>query len=86
MKLSDLKNGAVVELRSGQKYLKVDDTFLNLQNYGGFIPIQDYDENLLCTHPSLDEEKNLSIMDIVKVNNDVNSNTLYPNCCNQPAD
>ncbi len=64
MKLSELKNGAVVELRNGQRYLKVDNTFLLLEDFGGYMRIDSYAEDLKIK----DDDPE---WDIVKVNNNV---------------
>ena len=68
MKKSDLKNGAVVELRNGDKYILLlntyccdekDDYFISLRN-GGYLEFDDYDENL----ESEDGEKEYDIMKV----------------------
>lgn len=68
MKKSDLKNGAVVELRNGDKYILLlntyycnekDDYLISLRN-GGYIEFDDYDKNL----ESKDGEKKYDIMKV----------------------
>ena len=68
MKKSDLKNGAVVKLRNGDKYILLlntyygdekDDYFISLRN-GGYLEFDDYDENL----ESEDGEKEYDIMKV----------------------
>ena len=81
MTKSELKNGAVVELRNRQKFLKVDNTLLNVEHFveNGAVPFMDltsFTEDL--NHDSLDHK-----WDIVKANNNVFSkfdclnNALY---------
>ena len=73
MKKSDLKIGDVLQTRNGYKYFLVlnsewgccKDIMLNLN--GGFMPLEDYNENLLC--------KDDNEFDIVKVC----SNGIVPN-------
>lgn len=72
MKITDLKNGAVVEIRSGNRYLKVDNTLLNLKLDGGYLPIFDYDDNLKSRAGGV-------IFDIVKVWNSAPSSQGYCN-------
>lgn len=71
----DIKNGAVVELRDGGRYLKVDDTILSLDMSGDFMPLQKYDNNLNCILSGAEE------FDIMKVLNP-KENKENENCCN----
>lgn len=73
MKKSELKNGAVVELRNGGKYLKVDDTLISFEIDGSFNSLNHYNEDLK-TYYSSD-------FDIIKVNNNV-ENDAHKECCN----
>ena len=61
MKLSELKDGAVVELRNGWQYMKVGDTLMHCPTDDKFLLLSDYDENM---HYRKDERR-----DIVKYNN-----------------
>ncbi len=72
MKLSELKNGAVVELRNGDRCLKVDNTFLNLDSFGMFMKVNNYGEDLKIKNDDFE-------WDIVKVNNDVENSNGYLN-------
>lgn len=67
MKKSDLKNGAVVELRNGDRYLKVDDTLLHLKLKGQHLHLGMYNDNLCCH--GIEPYK----FTIMKVNNDVDN-------------
>ena len=69
----DIKNGAVVELRSGKRFLKVDYTLLDLNMGGEFINIEHYNDNLISYVKGLD---------IMKVLNP-EQNKLNPKCCNR---
>lgn len=71
----DIKNGAVVELRNGERYLKVDDTLLRLDMSGNFMPLQKYDNNLNCILSGVEG------FDIMKVLNP-RENALYKEVCN----
>ncbi len=71
MKLSELKNGAVVEIRNGERFLKVDNTFLDLNMNGLYMPADIYNENLRYPRNS--------DYDIVAVNNSVKNNRGYLN-------
>ena len=42
----DIKNGAIVETRNGQRFLKVDKTLLNMTMDGSFIALDGYYDNL----------------------------------------
>ena len=63
MKKSDLENGAIVELRNGNKYILLfnccrygykKDLFISLNN-GGYLEFDDYNENLNdCSNKKLD--------------------------------
>lgn len=73
MKLSELKNGAVVECRNGKRFLKVDDVFLCLNDFGYYMHITEYKEDLnfnalIVYGKSLRTEYDY---DIMKVNNEV---------------
>lgn len=68
MKKNDLKNGTIVELRNGDKYILLlntyysnekDDYLISLRN-GGYIEFDDYDKNL----ESKDGEKEYDIMKV----------------------
>ena len=70
MNKSDLKNGAVVELRNGDKCIKIDNTLLVvLRQYKngifGWLNIKDYQNDLICL--------GIKDFDIMKVNNEVMS-------------
>ena len=70
----DIKNGAVVELRNRERYIKVDYTLLKLDMSGEFISIEYYNDNLTgCA-----EE-----FDIMKVLNPKQNKYLNPKCCNR---
>lgn len=71
----DIKNGAVVVLRNGEMFLKVDDTLLNLDMSGGFMPLQKYDDNFDMIY------ENLNKCDIMKVLNP-RENSIYKEACN----
>ena len=71
----DIKNGAIVELRDGERYLKVDDTLLKLDMSGNFMPLQKYDNNLKCIFSG---GENLDIMKILNPK----ENKENENCCN----
>lgn len=71
----DIKNGAVVELRDGERYLKVDDTLLKLDMSGNFMPLQKYDNNLNCIFSG---GENFDIMKILNPK----ENKENENCCN----
>ena len=42
----DIKNGAIVETRNGQRFLKIDKTLLNMTMDGSFIALDGYYDNL----------------------------------------
>lgn len=70
----DIKNGAVVELRNGQRYLKVDNTLLSLEMNGEFTLLNKYNDFTLLN-------KNLNKYDIMKVLNP-SENALHKEACN----
>lgn len=72
MKITDLKNGAVVEIRLGNRYIKVDNTLLNLKMDGSYLPMSHYDDNLR----SKDDDVSF---DIVKVWDNTLSSQDYCN-------
>ena len=45
-KFLDIKNGAIVETRNGQRFLKIDKTLLNMTMDGSFIALDGYYDNL----------------------------------------
>lgn len=61
MKISDLKNGRIVETRNGEKYLVVGDAVCNLNGYNY---LSSYDENLLIIRSG---GLNYSQYDIMKI-------------------
>lgn len=69
----DIKNGAVVELRNGQRYLKVDYTLLDINMTSEFINIEHYKDNLTTC---------VEEFDIMKVLNP-EENILNVKCCNK---
>lgn len=71
MKKSDLKNGAVVQSRNGDKYLKVDNTLLSLDDFGYYMGLDTYTNDLRFI-------LNASF-DIVKVNNNIKNSNEYKN-------
>ena len=74
MKLSDLKNGAIVELRNGERCIKVDITLICIprkEKYCDYMKLDLYREDM--TYPREDS------YDIVKVNNNVSKNNGYCN-------
>lgn len=76
MKKSDLKNGCVVELRNGDKCIKIDNTLLVVhQQYKkngifGWLNIKEYQNDLISLQ--------IKDFDIMKVNNEVMSE--YGDC------
>ena len=86
MKLSELKNGAIIETRNGLRYVKIDNTFfeIDIENIGGFISVDSYNEEMDCVNRHADTGKSIKklgeslaylgerdrFFDIVKVNND----------------
>ena len=72
MKKSDLKNGAVVEVRNGNIYLKIDNTLLDLKDFGCYQDLNSYDDNLYYC----DIEKGFTI---IKVNNNVDNGEGFIN-------
>ena len=79
MKKSDLKNGCVVELRNGDKGIKIDNILLivreNSKDIFSWLKLNDYNNNL--TFPF----KDLGEYDIVKVDNDVTFNYFNTEYC-----
>ena len=80
MKKSELKNGCVVELRNGNKGIKIDNILLivykDSKSIFGWLKLNDYNDDL--TFASNDND--LDEYDIVKVDNDVTfdySNVKY---------
>jgi len=70
---SEIKNGAVVETRNGDHYLKVDNTLLSIDKLdGNFMDMERYEEDL--TRP-------IHEYDIVKVINP-RENKAYGGVCN----
>lgn len=67
MKKSELKNGAIVELRNGDRCFKIDNTLIVLQRNTtyifGWLSLKEYEDNLIY--------KGLKEFDIMKVDNDV---------------
>lgn len=76
MNKKDLKNGSVVELRNGDRYLVIGKTMLDLKRFGFFIDLRKYDSSLLVPG-----ENETSEYDIMKVNNSVDFLTGF---CNDP--
>ena len=86
MKLSELKNGAIIETRNGLRYVKIDNTFFEIgtENVGGFISVDSYNEEMDCVSRHADSGELIKkfgeslaylgerdrFFDIVKVNND----------------
>ena len=56
----DIKNGAVVELRNGERFLKVDYTLLDLKMNGEFLNIEHYKDNLTTVVKDFDIMKVLN--------------------------
>ena len=79
MKKSDLKNGAVVELRNGEKCIKIDNILISPSAVNNkvqftYLVLDSYEEDLTM------KDKRNTEYDIVKVNNNVNlvyNNTDY---------
>lgn len=79
MKKSELKNGAVVELRNGEKCIKIDNILIspsvvNNKVQFTYLVLDSYEEDLTM------KDKRNTEYDIVKVNNNVNlvyNNTDY---------
>lgn len=69
---SDIKNGAVVILRNERRYLKVDNTLLDLCWNGDFMDLDNYSEKLTYRDKSFD---------IIKVLNP-RENNIHKRCCN----
>lgn len=64
---SELKNGAVVELRNGNRFIKIDDMFIS--GNGGFMLVKDYDDFLLFPSDSC--------FDVIKLNNVDTENQIH---------
>lgn len=68
----DIKNGAVVELRNGKRFLKLDNTLLGLfknvlkENYTSYLLLDYYDDNLTY---SIDSD--YDIMKVLNPNNNL---------------
>lgn len=75
MKKSDLKNGCVVEIRDGSKYIKIDNTLVCFEIVGDEIITYWLDLRLFKEDLTSVENKKI---DIMKVHNDVMSE--YGNC------
>lgn len=72
MTKSELKNGAVVECRNGNRYIKIDGAFINT-SFDGFMPLCSYKDDLTaCDYD----------YDIINVNNNVD-NPAYKWCPSQ---
>lgn len=71
----DIKNGAIVELRNGQRFLKVDNTLLNLTMDGDFIYLSSYDKKL-C-------HKKYGFLDIMKILNPNKNRFFFENSCSE---
>jgi len=71
LKKSDLKQGALVQMRNGNMYILIGKKFVNLKN-GGFMPLENYNEDLLTCNsiiePIYDVVSN-SKYDVMKVFN-----------------
>lgn len=67
----DIKNGAIVETRNGQRFLKVDNTLLSLNMDGDFIFLSSYDKKLF--------HKKYEFFDIMKVLNPNKNNFFFGN-------
>lgn len=65
MKKSDLKNGAIVQIRNGNTYMKVDNTLFNINDVGVYLELDRYNDNLFYN------SKRGKCLDIMKVDNDV---------------
>jgi hypothetical protein len=69
MKKSDLKQGALVQMRNGNMYILIGKKFVNLRN-GGFMPLENYNEDLLTCYPTIEPiVENNSKYDVMKVFN-----------------
>lgn len=69
MKKSDLKQGALVQMRNGNMYILIGKKFVNLKN-GGFMPLENYNEDLLTSYPTIEPlVANNSKYDVMKVFN-----------------
>jgi len=77
MNKSELKNGAIVETREGNRYIKIDNTLMYLDMSGRFLNLNNYTDELLIN--SL--YSYARIFDIVKVNNNV-EDSYYKGMCN----
>lgn len=75
MNITDIKNGAVVELRNGKRFLKVDYTLLDINMTGEFVNIEHYKEDLTSIAKEVKE------FDIMKILNP-KENRVNENCCN----
>ena len=70
--LNKLHNGAIVQLRNGKNYIKVDNILVNMNCLGGFVFLTSFDENGIC----LDHN-----FDVMKYNNSYNKD--YCNAAHQ---
>ena len=82
MKKSDLKNGAVVELRNGKRCIKIDNILLivreNSKDIFSWLKLNEYNDDLTFAYDDADK------YDIVKVDNDVYAKSFLTQCCIQP--
>ena len=69
MKKSELKQGALVQMRNGNVYILIGKKFVNLRN-GGFMPLENYNEDLLTCYPTIEPLNDVnSKYDVMKVFN-----------------
>jgi len=69
MKKSELKQGALVQMRNGNVYILIGKKFVNLKN-GGFMPLENYNEDLLTSYPTIEPLYDVnSKYDVMKVFN-----------------
>lgn len=68
----DIKNAAVVELRNGERFFKIDNSFINIKMNGEFLRVKGFNDDL--TH------KNYKDYDIMKVLNP-HYNLFIPETC-----
>lgn len=69
----DIKNGAIVELRNGEHFIKIDSTLLKITMTGHYLPLKLYNNDL--TYKNSD-------FDIMRVLNP-RENEFYKEACNK---
>ena len=77
MKKSDLKNGAIVQTKWGDKYIKIDNVFLSLKMNGDYLDVRAYTDDLRYIYS---EDNQNAQYDIMKINNNVSP---YNNCASK---